>query len=170
MKFSIIKHFQQLLILLLALIVLSFPLSAQAASSSGIRQSGNDTQLAGKDLSGENLVGVEYSHTNLEKANLSNANLRGAVLSSSSLRETNFHGTDFTQGIAYIVDFTNANLSDAVLVEAIMLGSNFDKADITGADFSDAVLDGTQVKRLCDRASGINSKTGVSTRDSLRCK
>jgi uncharacterized protein YjbI with pentapeptide repeats len=86
------------------------------------------------------------------------------------MTKANLHGADFSNGIAYLVDFRGADLSDTVLVEAIMLRSRFDDVDITGADFTDTVLDGVQVKKLCTRAKGVNSKTGVDTRESLGCR
>ena len=57
-----------------------------------------------------------------------------------------------------------------VLSETILLRSTFNNTDITGADFSEAILDGVQIKELCAKASGINSKTGITTRDSLGCR
>jgi uncharacterized protein YjbI with pentapeptide repeats len=68
------------------------------------------------------------------------------------------------------VNLTGANLSDAILMETIMLRSTFDNTDITGADFSDAILDGAQIKELCQKATGVNSQTGIATRDSLGCR
>ncbi|MDB9355886.1 pentapeptide repeat-containing protein, partial [Nodularia spumigena CS-587/03] len=32
------------------------------------------------------------------------------------------------------------------------------------------ILDGVQIKELCSKASGVNSKTGVETRYSLGCR
>ena len=51
-----------------------------------------------------------------------------------------------------------------------MLRSTFDYANITGADFSGALLDGSQMQQLCKIATGVNSQTGVATRDSLGCR
>jgi len=65
---------------------------------------------------------------------------------------------------------TGADLSDAILSETILLRSIFNDTDISGADFTDAILDGAQVKELCAKASGVNSKTGITTRDSLGCR
>jgi uncharacterized protein YjbI with pentapeptide repeats len=92
------------------------------------------------------------------------------VFNGTVLQGVNLHGVDFSNGIAYLAKFRNADLSEAVFTDAMMLRSTFDDVDITGADFTNAVLDGPQVKKLCAKASGINPKTGVDTRESLGCK
>ncbi len=165
------RYFRGLVALVLALVVLCYPLSAQAASSSAIgRAAKGESELSGKDFSGQNLQATEFGNADLEATNFSNADLRGAVFSGSTMTGANLHGADFSYGLAYLVDFTGADLSDGVFVEAIMLRSRFDDADVTGADFTDAVLDGVQIKKLCANADGVNSKTGVATRDSLGCR
>lgn len=42
--------------------------------------------------------------------------------------------------------------------------------DISGADFSDMLLDRFIQSALCKKAGGTNPKTGVDTRESLMCE
>jgi uncharacterized protein YjbI with pentapeptide repeats len=163
------RYWQVLASFVLAMVLFLFPLSAEAASSSSITRSAGD-ELQAKDFTGQSLVGAEFTNVDLKNANFSNADLRGGVFNGTVLEGVNLHGVDFSNGIAYLAQFKNADLSDAVLTDAMMLRSIFNNVDVTGADFTNAVLDGVQVKKLCTKASGVNSKTGVDTRESLGCK
>ncbi|ALF52834.1 pentapeptide repeat-containing protein [Nostoc piscinale CENA21] len=163
------KNWRILASVVLAMVLFLFPLSAEAASSSSITRSAGDEVIA-KDYSGQSLMGREFTNVDLENANFSNADLRGGVFNGTVLEGVNLHGVDFSEGIAYLARFKNADLTDAILTDAMMLRSTFDNVEITGADFTNAVLDGPQVKKLCVKASGVNSRTGVDTRESLGCK
>lgn len=162
------KYWQILASVILAMLLFVFPFSAQAASSSSItRSAGNGIQ--GKDFSEQNLVLREFTNIVFKNANFSNADLRGGVFNGTLLEDTNLHGIKFSDGIAYLVKFKNVNLSDAILENAMMLRSKFDNVDVTGADFTNAILDKVEIKKLCVKASGVNSQTGVDTRKSLGC-
>lgn len=163
----ILKSFLKvLLIVLVSISVLSLPV--HAASSSLIRAY-DDLNPTSNNFSGQNLQEAEFSSTKLEGADFSTANLQGAVFNGVILKSANFHGADFSNGIAYLSNFANADLSDAIFTSAMLLQSKFWDANIEGADFSMAVIDRAQQKHLCGFADGVNSTTGVATRDSLGC-
>lgn len=154
---------------LLSFFVLMIPVSAYAASSTAVTSTFESTNLKGEDFSGKNLQLAEFTKVNLEQANFSNADLRGSVFNVTAAVEANFHGADLTNGLTYVSNFDKTDLSDAIFREAMMLRTTFKGAKIEGADFTLAILDKLQVKNLCEYASGINSKTGASTRQSLGC-
>lgn len=157
--------FQLVCAFLLAFVLLFSPSPAQAGSMAV-----KYLDLTGKDYSSQSLLEAEFSHCTLDMTDFSNADLRGAVISQSKMNRANMHGADFSLGIAYLVDFVDTDLSDALFVESELLRSTFKKVDITGADFTYAILERAEQKKLCAIADGVNSKTGVSTRESLGCR
>lgn len=163
------KHLFQGCVALVYALVLLIALPAYAADYAP-PPSFSNAELKGRDFSGQSLRVAEFSNANLESTDFSEANLEGAVFSASVMTQTSFHGANLNNAMMDQVKFFGADLSDAILSETILLGSTFSDINITGADFSDAILDGAQVKELCQQASGINSKTGIATRESLGCR
>ncbi|MFM1812821.1 MAG: hypothetical protein RLZZ336_1759 [Cyanobacteriota bacterium] len=122
------------------------------------------------DMHGRDLKQQEFLKAELAGFDFSGADLRGAVFNGSNLQQSNLQGADLEDAVAYASRFEGADLRDAVLRNAMLMQSHFAGADITGADFSDAVLDLPEQKALCRKATGTNSRTGISTRDSLACR
>jgi len=162
---AIIKKFYwQAITLILGIVVLCFPSPVLAVWTHPL--SFSNAELSRHNFAGESLQAAEFSNANLEMTNFVGADLRGAVLSASVMTQANLQGADLTNAMVDQVNLTGANLSDVVLKEALLLAN----VNIEGADFTDAILDKAQIKELCTKASGVNTKTGVETRDSLGCR
>jgi uncharacterized protein YjbI with pentapeptide repeats len=146
------------------------PALAQASKYYPPPLSYSNAELAGQDFSGQTLQAAEFSNCNMVMTDFANADLRGAVLSASVMTKANLHGANLTDAMLDQVSLTEADLSDAILVDTIMLRSTFEDVNIDGADFTNAILDGAQVRQLCTVATGVNSQTGADTRESLGCR
>ena len=80
-------------------------------------------------------------------------------MSGKDLRDSQFNHTNLRE----------SNLSNTNLEGAYTSNAKFDRSNIEGADFTDVDMREDIRKDLCKVASGVNSKTGRATRETLFC-
>ena len=162
-------HLRRLLGLAVVLVLTLLPLAPTWAITAPELRSASANAVISQDMHGRQLQAAEYIKADLAGVDLSGSDLTGAVFNTSNLSGADLRGAILQDVVAFASQFNGADLRNAVLENGLFMQSSFTDARISGADFTDAVVERSQLPQLCQRASGHNSITNRDTRASLNC-
>lgn len=126
------------------------------------------------DLKEADFTGADLTGASLEGAALDGAILKNAILQNAYATEVRCdqYRFVFVSLCAWSMCCDEVDLRPSPLFKRTIPHTQTlaRVADVTGADFSDMLLDRFVQTSLCKKASGVNPKTGVDTRESLMCE
>ena len=119
-------------------------------------------ELQQQDFSHKDLEKGVFAAADMREANFEGSNLSYAIFTEATLLKANLKGANLTSSLLDRVTLDFADLTDAILIDAIATRTRFYDPVITGADFTDAVIDRYQVSLMCERAEGVLSLIHIS--------
>lgn len=166
------RLFQKVLtaICLLGLAVVLILFSARPVNAQDSKLNYTYAEIHDADFSHKNFQSASFAAADVRNSNFAESDMSQTILTKAAFLNTNLSKVNLTDSFMDRVAFENCDLTDAVLQNIVATSTTFEDSNITGADFSGAILDRYQTSLLCKRAEGINSTTGISTRESLLCR